>query len=366
MQGEFRGDFTRDTYIPSKQFLRVFMQQGRVQVDADWNEQVSILIHYLQNLATDLIGPYGGPKNNCGFKIIPIPSDLTESIDDFIQDNLNQIDESEKKRLKEQFSNLSNEEKPNFLISSGHYYVHGNLCQNQKWTFYSKQENYPFSNSDILEKGNIYLAYLDVWERHINFIEDESEITPNMREVALGKADTTTRSKLVWQVKVISISINAEEIQSLIDNLKKDPKELKNRLTEQKRVKPGTGKLKAAALKTTGTKPVEPCIISPDARYRGAENQLYRVEIHKPGEAGQATFKWSRENGSVVFPVRQGNDTTGTTLSLDHLGWDDRSSLSVGDWVELVDDTYTLQGQAEALRQVDSIDQMNMEVTLKD
>ena len=53
MQGEFRGDFTRDTYNPSKQFLRVFMQQGRVQLDADWNEQVSILLNYLQTLATD-------------------------------------------------------------------------------------------------------------------------------------------------------------------------------------------------------------------------------------------------------------------------------------------------------------------------
>src|SRR5205085_4076087 len=51
----------------------------------------------------------------------------------------------------------------------------------------------------------------------------------------------------------------------------------------------------------------DPCITSPDARYRGAENQLYRVEIHRGGTARSsppATFKWSRENGSVVLPVR--------------------------------------------------------------
>jgi len=46
------------------------MQQGRVQLDADWNEQTSILLHYLQNLAADLIGPHGGPAENCGFRII--------------------------------------------------------------------------------------------------------------------------------------------------------------------------------------------------------------------------------------------------------------------------------------------------------
>ena len=53
------------------------------------------------------------------------------------------------------------------------------------------------------------------------------------------------------------------------------------------------------------------CIVSPEARYRGAENQLYRVEIHRGGESwdGQsavkdkaATFKWSRD--AVAFPIQ--------------------------------------------------------------
>jgi hypothetical protein len=32
-----KGDFTRNTFVPSKSFSRVLMQQGRVQLDADWN-----------------------------------------------------------------------------------------------------------------------------------------------------------------------------------------------------------------------------------------------------------------------------------------------------------------------------------------
>ena len=63
MRGEFRGDFTRDTFNPDHQFSRVLMQQGRVQLDADWNEQVSIMTHYLRNLASDLIGPHGAPAD---------------------------------------------------------------------------------------------------------------------------------------------------------------------------------------------------------------------------------------------------------------------------------------------------------------
>ena len=60
MEGEFRGDFSRDSFDPLKHFSRVLMQQGRVQLDADWNEQTSIVLHYLQALASDIIGPFGG------------------------------------------------------------------------------------------------------------------------------------------------------------------------------------------------------------------------------------------------------------------------------------------------------------------
>ena len=70
MGGEFRGDFTRDTFDPRKHFVRVLMQQGRVLLDSDFNEQSAILLNYMQTLATDLIGSHGGPTNYCGFEII--------------------------------------------------------------------------------------------------------------------------------------------------------------------------------------------------------------------------------------------------------------------------------------------------------
>jgi len=38
-----KGDFTRSTFRPEKRFTGVRMQQGRVQLDADWNEQLDIL-----------------------------------------------------------------------------------------------------------------------------------------------------------------------------------------------------------------------------------------------------------------------------------------------------------------------------------
>ena len=37
-----KGDYSRDTFDPAKHFTRVLMQQGRVQLDADWNEQAAL------------------------------------------------------------------------------------------------------------------------------------------------------------------------------------------------------------------------------------------------------------------------------------------------------------------------------------
>src|SRR6202035_1309249 len=136
------------------------------------------------------------------------------------------------------------------------------------------------------------------------------------------------------------------------------------------------GWLKAMANQTSTS--ADPCIISPDARYRGPENQLYRVEIHRPHQAWDgngvpgsnthaATFKWSRENGSAIYPIVPplvvGGGTT--TITLENLGRDDRFGLAKDDWVEIVDDDYVLlQNSAETLLQVDSVDRDNMMVTL--
>ena len=39
------GDYSRKTYDPHDNFTGVRMQQGRVQLDADWNEQAAIMLH---------------------------------------------------------------------------------------------------------------------------------------------------------------------------------------------------------------------------------------------------------------------------------------------------------------------------------
>jgi hypothetical protein len=64
-----KGDFTRSTFRPLKHYGGVLMQQGRVQLDADWNEEVDIQRRMLRVLARDLIGACGGPNEHAGFEV---------------------------------------------------------------------------------------------------------------------------------------------------------------------------------------------------------------------------------------------------------------------------------------------------------
>lgn len=68
------GDYTRDTFRPDRQFSAVRQQQGRVHMDADWNEQVDIGHHVDRTTNIDVIGPTGMPEAAPGFAVTPAPA----------------------------------------------------------------------------------------------------------------------------------------------------------------------------------------------------------------------------------------------------------------------------------------------------
>ena len=107
---------------------------------------------------------------------------------------------------------------------------------------------------------------------------------------------------------------------------------------------------------------LEASTLPDQAGYRGLENQLYRVEIHDAGnDARHATFKWSRNNGSVVVPILE---IGGRVLTVAPRAGPDSVPFTPGDWLEVSDDEYELQGRAEPLRRVDYVDRRKMRVTL--
>ena len=62
------GDLTRSTFDPSQHFSGVRLQQGRVQLDADWNEQLDIATHRDRADIVDTVGDDGAPKHGGGFE----------------------------------------------------------------------------------------------------------------------------------------------------------------------------------------------------------------------------------------------------------------------------------------------------------
>jgi hypothetical protein len=336
-----KGDFSRDSFDPFKHFTRVLQQQGRVQLDADWNEQAAIFWHYLRKFTKDLLGPYAGPKDNCGFGLVSL-SDI---------DSLG-LSQEESNRLKAMLKDPED-----FLIGPGDYYVDGLLCENHDYVPYSKQPDPYSKQSELRPQSNVksILIFLDVWERHLTFVEDDS-----IREVALGGTDTASRAKLVWQARHHELTesdiSNCADVKEHWDDLLVHHWQAQNR-----------GLLKAKAKQPVDNE-ADPCVTSPESRYRGTENQLYRVEIHRGGVASTgsgkdgATFKWSRENGAVVFPVA--SRVEGDTITLANLGRDARFGLEVGDWVEICDDDYVLHHTPEPLLRVEKIDAGNARVTL--
>jgi len=229
-----KGDFTRSKFKPGK-YRNVRMQQGRVFLDSDWNEQIEIESYLSEIETVDTFGICGGPGENPGFCIIT----------------------SEEYLKKAEFETQINSLKPgDFIITPGRYYVNGILCENDEYLFYTKQM---FGPEPIKESGT-YLAYLDVWGRHVSSIED-----PEIREVALGGADTTTRVETIWQVKAKKIN-ESDENAGNFDGLVDFPSTGKGRLS--------TGFV------STGSAEEGACKIAPRRGYLGAENRLYRVEIH--------------------------------------------------------------------------------------
>jgi hypothetical protein len=347
-----KGDFTRDTFDPAKHFTRVLLQQGRVTLDADFNEQSAILLHTLRTVVRDIIGDHAGPVESLGFELKPA-------------------------------------DQGGLTIGPGRYYVRGILCENNAECAYASQPDYTPPDDDpflaALKDGrdDTFGLYLDVWERHITFLEDDS-----IREKALDGPDTCTRAKVVWQVKALRLDPAAPgeqpgrdrlaQVKTLQAQLDKqiiattDPdqlQELKQKLAavnaEIARLEAGAdappGELACQDILTPldskpsalagrvdpGQQATDPCVTSPQAKYRGPENQLYRVEIHTAGKAGTATFKWSRNNGSVAarWVGTEGNDIL--------LG--NTRGFTAGAWVELSDDTLELRGVPGVLVKIASV-----------
>jgi hypothetical protein len=323
-----KGDFSRIRLNAAKRYTTVLKQQGRVDLDADANEQGAIDLHLRQTINADVIGPVGGPEGAAGFDIQVQGDQIT--------------------------------------ISPGRYYVGGILVETSEAYDYDTQ---PYlidpaqTQLQLLEQlasasaGSTLGLVLEVWQRMVTALDD-----PCLLEPALGQADTTTRLQTVWRV-VGSIDAKSTADPGF------GPGSPVAKLAPCCQVlytpsPPGHSGKMGASLAQAGSD----CGCQPIAAagYQGLENQLYRIEIHTGGNINSATFKWSRENGSIVAAVTAVS-AGGPVITVSTLGPDANLGFQAGQWVELSDDTYQFgytPNQPGLLFQIQSVNPATLQVTM--
>jgi len=295
-----KGEFSRDTFRARSHYTGVLMQQGRLAIDADWNEQVSIFLHYQRSVAADIIGWHGTPH----------PESSAPGADGFRIDLTN----------------------GDLQIGPGHYYVDGILCENDEPCTYATQPAAPVPEDVAgVEARGTRLVFLDVWERHITALED-----PGLLESALGGSDTCTRRQLVWQVRVLPVTDKGDVFRS------------REALAEALGLRRPD---QAASLRARTATTSEPNAVDGRSGYTGVENRLYRVEIQDSSHP--ARFKWSGNNGSVAYSILSCN---GNIATIDP-GTNSDIRWAKGDWVELVDDDAAWSQRSGDLVQVTDVGQ---------
>jgi uncharacterized protein DUF6519 len=285
------GDYSRFTHQRSKRFSGVRMQQGRVQLDADWNEQGDIDERRWRLQANDTFGHAAVPKQTT-------PNAFRLQLD------------GNGKIVK---------------VQPGRMYVDGLVAERFPEDDPVQHSSLPLS-PEPPPLTQPAIVYLDVWEREVTYVED-----PDLLEPALGGPDTCARTQVVWQIKVQPVDAPAcgLDLGAMFPL--------------------SAGRLSSRAVVPPAS--ADPCVLPPTGNYRGLENRLYRVEIHDGGPAGTATFKWSRENASIVSRVTQ-IDGPGKKLTVTRIGRDKVLRFQNGDWVEVTDDVRELKGEPGVMARV--------------
>src|SRR5271165_1149205 len=341
-------DSSRFPFSPWNDFNGVVMQQGRVQLDSDWNEWLAELGRRIRAGTLDTVGravyPVALPNS---FLITPVSGSITIGVgrmyvDGMLVENHGLTAPATQGWVPGSASSPSGSG-ATWDGSLDELYINVPVD-------YDKQPYYPNAPAFPTSPGP-FLIYLDVWQREVTFRED-----PVLIENAVG-VDTTGRLQVVWQVKLLdltNVTVPGGVVCTTQDS------DIGPWATL---IQPSAGRLTTGVVQSSSS---GPCCLAPNTGYTGMENQLYRVEIHQGGSASSgptATFKWSRDNASVATAVT-GIGQAGLVLTVQSTGKDSVLRFSPNDWVEITDDYLEVNGQHGELHQVSLVSDTANTITL--
>jgi Family of unknown function (DUF6519)/IPT/TIG domain len=307
------GDRARVSYDPSRKWRGLVAQQGRVTVEADWNEAAAIDSERDRMETLDVVGPVGTPDHGYGVTAVPAgaaapatPGDLT--------------------------------------IAPGTLYLGGERLDLDDAVTYSTQPDWLDHSTDPLWVAPVVpaatgtsneLVYLLASEQEVSAVED-----PALADVALGGPDTMARQRILQhfvrqpaQASACGDAWDAWTSSLAGDGLAFDAASM--------RVESLT-----ALQVSFSDAPAAPGPCQPVATggYLGAENQMIRVMVTSAG-TGTPTIVWGFDDASFLYRVQSASydsSSGNTTVTLASAPVDSYHYPVAGQAVELLRDAAAL------------------------
>jgi hypothetical protein len=309
-------DRARITYDEKQQYRGVIAQQGRVTLEADWNESQQIVRATIDRNARDTVGPTGTPDD--GYGVIPA-SDV-----------------------------VSTGKSYDFGIQNGTMYVGGMRVVQTDSSLYSKQSesNWLDSKGDsdwhslselAADKPTQEFVYLCLREQEISAVEDQALLEP-----AIGGSDTTQRVRLIQ--RVVRKATDETTCESAFDAAKTDW-ETHHGLQFNASTMQLESMAQLQVVDSPSTGQTTLCEPAADGSYLEAENQLIRVQISAADPTNpdpQARYKlvWGFDNASFLYRVKCQEDKQ--TLALQSPPADDKHQPRAQQTVEVLRSTAQL------------------------
>lgn len=252
-------DLSRSATDFRKRYAGVRMQQGRVLLDDDWNENERLQAENLHATQADVIGGAGSPDQ--GFRILN-PA-------------------------------LANSQ-PDFDIHDGTFYLGGQRLKLDSPKTYQMQYDWlqktGEENPGVPADGQCDLAYLELWQQPVTAVEDRELMEP-----ALGGPDTSVRVRTMHRVRLAS-NLGTDQCHEAWEKLRIQwHAQNQGVIDEHNQLVPDVS-LKVEF--NPGSDPEDLCNPPIAGGYLGAENQAIRVQLV---DAGHLT--WGFNNASPLYRV---------------------------------------------------------------
>ena len=306
-------DRARVSYDENQQYRSVVMQQGRVTLEADFNEELAIAGEGLREKILDIVGPSGTPDD--GYLITPLsnpPFDFAISRGTMYVGGLRVATPAPVPPLappppapsvagaavhqpladvvtpkvapapKIPIALSSAELK---LISTFRY------TQQKDWLDHSDDPDWVDISGENQPK--IEFVYLFLHEQEVSAVEDS-----DLKDVALGGPDTAQRTRLLQHIVRLSSPDPTCEAGLLAAR--------KTWKTEGLGFNPQTMRLESiAGLKasfSSSSSTPDPCNPQAQGGYLGADNQLIRLQISGTDpDTGSPKFLWGFDDASFLY-----------------------------------------------------------------